>query len=142
MAGKFENIKELKKNSITVEFFFSECRDRFKFQKVTTPEISLEKLISEKDIHRPGLALAGYVKLFTYNRVQVFGNTEIRYLRQFDSKERKEILERIFSFDIPCIIVTNDNKIPEELIKIAEENAMNENKEVKRFVPKESQNFK
>ncbi|MEZ4690243.1 MAG: hypothetical protein R3A12_08675 [Ignavibacteria bacterium] len=46
---------------------------------------------------------------------------EIRYLRQFDSKERKEILERIFSFDIPCIIVTNDNKIPEELIKIAEE---------------------
>ncbi|MCB0727978.1 MAG: HPr kinase/phosphorylase [Ignavibacteriae bacterium] len=121
MAGKFENIKELKKNSITVEFFFSECRDRFKFQKVTTPEISPEKLISEKDIHRPGLALAGYVKLFTYNRVQVFGNTEIRYLRQFDSKERKEILERIFSFDIPCIIVTNDNKIPEELIKIAEE---------------------
>ncbi|HMQ70083.1 MAG TPA: HPr(Ser) kinase/phosphatase [Ignavibacteria bacterium] len=121
MAGKFENIKELKKNSITVEFFFSECRDRFKFEKVTAPEINPDKLISEKDIHRPGLALAGYVKLFTYNRVQVFGNTEIRYLRQFDSKERKEILERIFSFDIPCIIVTNGNKIPEELIKIAEE---------------------
>ncbi|MBP9191237.1 MAG: HPr kinase/phosphorylase [Ignavibacteria bacterium] len=121
MAGKFENIKELKKNSITVEFFFSECKDRFKFEKVTSPEISPGKLITEKDIHRPGLALAGYVKLFTYNRVQVFGNTEIRYLRQFDPVERKEILYRIFSFDIPCIIVTNDNKIPEELIKIAEE---------------------
>lgn len=121
MAGKFENIKELKKNSITVQFFFSECRDRFKFEKVTPSEIYPDKLISEKDIHRPGLALAGYVKLFTYNRVQVFGNTEIKYLKQFDSKEKVKILERIFSFDIPCIIVTNDNKIPAELIKIAEE---------------------
>lgn len=121
MAGKFENIKELKKNSISVQFFFSECRDRFKFEKVTTHEISPEKIISEKDIHRPGLALAGYVKLFTYNRVQVFGNTEIRYLQQFDSQEKNEILDRIFSFDIPCIIVTNGNTIPEELIQKAEE---------------------
>jgi HPr kinase/phosphorylase len=29
---------------------------------------------------RPGLALAGYVDLFTHKRVQVLGNTECQYL--------------------------------------------------------------
>ncbi len=121
MANKFENIKELKKDSISVQFFFTECKERFKLTKVTRSEISSRKIITEKDIHRPGLALAGYVKLFTYNRVQVFGNTEIRYLEQFKSSEVKKILERFFSFNVPCVIVTNDNKIPEELVKLAEE---------------------
>ncbi|MBK8550036.1 MAG: HPr kinase/phosphorylase [Ignavibacteria bacterium] len=122
MANKFKNIKELKKDSISVQFFFTECKERFKLTKVTQAEISQNKLITEKDIHRPGLALAGYVKLFTFNRVQVFGNTEIQYLKQFDSPEKEKILERFFSFDVPCVIVTNDNHIPEELVRIAEAN--------------------
>ncbi len=69
---KFENIKELKKTTISVKFFYAECKERFKLTKVTQAEINKDKIISEKDIHRPGLALAGYVKLFTFNRVQVF----------------------------------------------------------------------
>lgn len=121
MSKKFENIKELKKTTISVQFFYAECKERFKLKKVTQSEINKDKIISEKDIHRPGLALAGYVKLFTFNRVQVFGNTEIRYLEQFNIEEKKNILERFFSFDVPCVIVTNDNIIPDELIKIAEE---------------------
>ncbi len=121
MSKKFENIKELKKTTISVQFFYAECKERFKLTKVTQAEINKDKTISEKDIHRPGLALAGYVKLFTFNRVQVFGNTEIRYLEQFNSEEKKNILERFFSFDVPCVIVTNDNVIPDELIKIAGE---------------------
>lgn len=121
MSKKFENIKELKKNTISVQFFYTECKARFKLEKVTQAEINPDKIITEKDIHRPGLALAGYVKLFTYTRVQVFGNTEIRYLEQFNSDEKINILERFFSFDVPCVIVTNGNKIPEELIGIAEE---------------------
>lgn len=120
MANKFKNIKELKKDSISVQFFFTECKERFKLKKITQAEISQSKLITEKDIHRPGLALAGYVKLFTFNRVQVFGNTEIQYLKQFDSPEKEKILERFFSFDVPCVIVTNDNHIPDELVRIAE----------------------
>lgn len=122
MQHRFENTKELKKDFITVDFFFSECGERFKFEKVTQLGIDKDKIISEKDIHRPGLALAGYVDLFTYNRVQVFGNTEILYLRQLNEEERKKTLKRFFSFKVPCIIITNNNEIPSELIELAEIN--------------------
>lgn len=120
MPHRFENISEIKKDFITVEFFFNECRERFKLEKVTKPRINPEKLISEKDIHRPGLALAGYVDLFTHNRVQVFGNTEILYLKHLSKEERTNTLEKFFSFNMPCIIVTNNNEIPSELITLSE----------------------
>lgn len=120
MPHRFENISEIKKDFIKVEFFFNECRERFKLEKVTKPRINPEKIISEKDIHRPGLALAGYVDLFTFNRVQVFGNTEILYLKHLSAEERTKTLERFFSFNVPCIIVTNNNEIPAELLTLSE----------------------
>lgn len=124
MPGRFENIKELKKDSISVEFFFSECRERFKLTKVTGKPINPNKKITEKDIHRPGLALAGYVDLFTFDRVQVFGNTEIKYLEQFNPAERQKTLKKFFSFDVPCIIVPNGNVIPDELIELADKHGV------------------
>ena len=36
-------------------------------------------------------------------------------------RKREKILERFFSFDVPCVIVTNNNNIPDELVRIAEE---------------------
>ncbi|HMS65980.1 MAG TPA: HPr(Ser) kinase/phosphatase [Ignavibacteria bacterium] len=122
MSERFKNKKELKKDFITVDFFFKECNERFSLTKVTDSEIPDETKITEKDIHRPGLALAGYVELFTYNRVQVFGNTEIYYLKQLDPEARKKTLERFFSFKVPCIIITNNNEVPEELISLADKN--------------------
>jgi HPr kinase/phosphorylase len=117
---RFENIKELKREFITVQFFYDQTKERFKLRKVTESEVDPEKLISEKDIHRPGLALAGYVDLFTYNRDQVFGNTEVMYLEHLSDAERQSTVERFCSFDVPCIIVTNDNRIPEELLDACE----------------------
>lgn len=116
----FSDIKEIKKESITVEFFYEECRDRFKLSKLSPSSINPEKLIVDKDIHRPGLALAGYVDLFTYNRVQVFGNTEMKYLNQLPHEKRVETLTRFFSFNVPCVIITNDNSPQEELAYLAE----------------------
>ncbi len=49
--------------------------------KVLTGEIGLENDIIEKNLHRPQLALAGFTELFTYKRVQIFGNTEMYYCK-------------------------------------------------------------
>ena len=38
----------------------------------------LERTINNSDIHRPGLALTGFVELFTLDQVQLLGNTEGR----------------------------------------------------------------
>ena len=44
-----------------------------------TGEIGLDNVITDKSLHRPQLALAGFVGLFTFHRVQIFGNTEIYF---------------------------------------------------------------
>lgn len=113
-----ENLKETRRESITVGFFFECNKDRLKLASING-EVGFEKVIRDKSIHRPGLALAGYVELFTYDRVQVVGNTEVRYLKHLSLAERIRSFDTIFQFDIPCIVITSDNKIDEELIAIA-----------------------
>ncbi len=98
-----------RKEFITVEFLFKNSKDMFKL-KLLSDESGFDRKITEQNLHRPGLALAGFVDLFSYSRVQVFGNTEMRYLAQLSEKEKIEKLERIFKFEIPCILITDNNE--------------------------------
>jgi HPr kinase/phosphorylase len=116
----FEHIKETRKKCITVGYLFEVNKIRLKMQALNG-EIGFGKEITDKNIHRPGLALAGYVELFTYNRVQIFGNTEMRYLKHLTLEERIRCFQTIFQFDIPCIVVANENTLDDELIAIATE---------------------
>lgn len=81
-------------------------------------DVGLQNKITDKNLHRPGLALAGYVELFTYDRVQVFGNTETKYLSSLGMEERIATIKRICEFPIPCVIITNSNKLDQELVDI------------------------
>ena len=92
--------------------------------KLLTQDADLERIVTEEYLHRPGVALAGFVDIFTYKRIQVFGNTELAYLKSLDLNQRKKILKKIFSFDIPCIIVTNEKKTVPELIQLANSKAI------------------
>ncbi len=98
-----------RKESITVDFFYSNARKIGKLE-LLSENPDLERKISDQNVHRPGLALAGFVDLFTYNRVQIFGNTEVRYLNKLSTEEQEKALGTIFQFNIPCIILTNNNK--------------------------------
>lgn len=113
--------KEAKKQSISVKFLFDSNKERLRLSSLTGAD-GFEKEIHDKNIHRPGLALAGYVQLFRYDRVQVCGNTEMRYLDQLDESQRKRSLEQIFQFDVPCVVVTNNNKVDDLFLKLAREN--------------------
>jgi HPr kinase/phosphorylase len=117
-----QNVQEIKKESISVEYFYQACKDRFKLSKLSEGDAGLEKIIKDRNIHRPGLALAGYTKLFTFQRVQILGNTEIRYLKHLSKKERTKVLRKFFSFDIPCICLTFDNKPTDEFMELARKN--------------------
>lgn len=79
------------------------------------------KMLVEADLHRPGLAIAGYVDLFTHHRAQILGNTENRYLAQLAPDKRKEAFKNLTQFPIPCIILTENNHLDEALLDIATE---------------------
>lgn len=113
------NLQEIKKESISVEYFYQACQKNFNLSKLTKGNLGFEKIIKDRSVHRPGLALAGYTKLFTFDRVQVLGNTELRYLKQLSQPGRIKSLKKFFSFNIPCICITNGNRPPEEMLEMA-----------------------
>lgn len=109
--------------TLSVKQLFEENRSRLKLRQVNGSQ-GLDRLITEKDLHRPGLALAGFVELFSHHRIQILGKTEILYLMKLDSASRVQALERIFQFDIPCIIITDNNKIPPEMPPLVEQHGI------------------
>ena len=107
-----------RKEFISVGFMFKYSSEKFKL-KIYSDESGFDKKIYEQNLHRPGLALAGFVDLFSHQRVQLFGNTEIRFLAQLTDEKKKETLERFFKFNIPCVILTNNNKPFPILVELA-----------------------
>lgn len=75
--------------------------------------------VTESNLHRPGLALAGYVDLFTHQRIQVLGNTENQYLDHLDEADRRNAFEHLVQFPVPCVIVTDGNTLDDGLVSMA-----------------------
>jgi HPr kinase/phosphorylase len=113
-------VGQQKLDYITVETLFHENEKRLKLQ-LLTGKGSFSKKIIEKELHRPGLALAGFTDLFTFHRVQVCGNTEGLYLSELNRAERLKSLRKVFAFDIPCVVVTTEEDIVPEFIELANE---------------------
>ncbi|NTV82589.1 HPr kinase/phosphorylase [Chlorobaculum thiosulfatiphilum] len=112
--------KGLKKRSITVAYFFENIQKRFDIKFRPLNEVDGQKRrIHERDLHRPGLAITGFTKLFTYKRVQILGNTETRYLNHLSPEQRRSAFAEFVKFRMPCIILTSNNKLDQELIDMA-----------------------
>jgi HPr kinase/phosphorylase len=90
--------------------------------KSLSGNIGLDNEIREKNLYRPQLALAGYVGLFNFKQVQVFGNTEFFYLKSLSEEGSIRAFENIAQFTIPCIILTNNHKLDKFLLDIAIQN--------------------
>ena len=105
---------------ITVKELYEEMSDRIDL-KVVNSKVGFNRLITEKELHRPGLAFTGFIEVFTYWRVQIIGNTEIGYLNTLSDDERKQAVRTVFGFDLPCVILTGGNEPPQEMIAMANE---------------------
>jgi HPr kinase/phosphorylase len=115
---KLDPTSETRKKSITVGFLYEATKDRFKLA-LLNGQNGFANEIRDRNLHRPGLALAGYVGLFTYDRLQIMGNTEIRYLNSLDPEQRRTAFTTLLEFQIPCIVLTNGNVIDAELLDAA-----------------------
>lgn len=106
-----------RKTHITVAHLVDQLKQTIQLRLETCGGSNLEnKLVTEAELHRPGLALAGFTDLFTWQRIQVIGNTETNYLAMLSPDDRTMAVERITSYDIPVIFVTSGNQVCEELI--------------------------
>jgi len=107
-------------NEITIETLYYENKKRLKLEIVNN-DSGFDNVIKEPELHRPGLALGGFVDVFTYNRVQIVGNTELAFLETLTPTKREASVKKVLEFALPCIVITDNNIPPDELIKIANE---------------------
>ena len=78
----------------------------------------LRRPICAPEAQRPGLSLSGFLKGYAPNRILVFGQAEIEYLRDLDPSLRIGRLDAILTDDTPAVIVTRNFRPPQELAKI------------------------
>ena len=81
----------------------------------------LEKEIITADITRPGLEMTGYFDYYTPERIQLLGMKEWSYLVTMPSKNRYQILKKMFLPETPAVIVARGLVVPEEMLKAARE---------------------
>jgi len=103
---------------ITVRTLLMENETRLKMKLICSRN-GLNRKITSPELHRPGLALSGFVELFTSDRVQILGNTEIKYLSGLSDEELVQKVNQYIEFEIPAIVVTENNVLPEYFIKAA-----------------------
>jgi len=82
-----------------------------------TGQPGLSHRISSARIQKPGLALTGFTEHLHPERVQVFGNTELSYLRTLTDDQQREVLKKLFESELACVVVTKDLEVPMPLIE-------------------------
>ncbi len=113
----------MKKEMLSVNEFF----------ETTTEALALEHLndhiegalpITVTDVHRPGIALTGFMQTFLNERIQILGETEILYLNTRKESERKRVVENLFSVPLVCFIITHHLDVPIELVDSCNEHGV------------------
>ena len=76
--------------------------------------------LTVEDVSRPGIQLAGYFDHFEPLRLQVLGNVEMGYLQQMQDQERFAVLDRLFSYKFPAMLLARGIEPYAELMEIAQ----------------------
>lgn len=85
-----------------------------------TPEIDISNIeISQTDVNRPALQLAGFFDHFDSNRIQVIGHVEYTYMQKMEKDHGIGILSRIFECKVPCIVFCRNMDIEEGILQLA-----------------------
>ena len=87
-----------------------------------TPEIDINDVkITQPDINRPALQLAGYFEHFDATRLQIIGFVEFTYMESLSQERKKEVFTELLSYTIPAIVYCRELQPDPMLLEIAVE---------------------
>ncbi|MBN1898360.1 MAG: HPr(Ser) kinase/phosphatase [Spirochaetes bacterium] len=82
-------------------------------------EKGLGKKVSTPLINRPGITFAGYYSDFAHDRIQILGRGEAGYIKGLDQVKKMAILEKFFSYVMPCCIFSHNQKVDKDFLNLA-----------------------
>ena len=87
-----------------------------------TPEIDINDVkITQPDINRPALQLAGYFEHFAATRLQIIGFVEFTYMESLSQERKKEVFTELLSYTMPAIVYCRELQPDPMLLEIAVE---------------------
>jgi HPr kinase/phosphorylase len=88
--------------------------------KVLTQGIDLSEIfLTEPEINRPALQLTGFFEYFDVERLQIIGWVEQSYLEKMHPALRLSALERLFSYNIPALVLCRGLEPMPETLSVA-----------------------
>ena len=81
----------------------------------------VSRLITTSDISRPGLEMAGFFTYYPAERIQLLGKTELSFFNSLPKREREDRMEKLCTVETPCIMVSREMDVPDELIEAGKE---------------------
>ncbi len=108
---------------VTVSAVFESLRDALELEVLTAlPDEPRE--LAAPDVHRPGMALMGYMENFLPGRLQVLGESEMSYLAGLDVSAQTKAFRRLRDLDAPALFVTRGQAVPDTALAAAAESSI------------------
>jgi HPr kinase/phosphorylase len=107
-------------DTLSVARLFEDQRQELQLEPLTE-SLASKREITVSDIHRPGMALMGFVENFLPERIQIIAQTELTYLATLDPTDVEAAIDRLFQFEMPLIVVCKGLEVPPYLIRRANE---------------------
>jgi len=104
--------------TLSVARLFEDQRQELQLEQLTE-SLASRREITVSDIHRPGMALMGFVENFLPERIQIIAQTELTYLATLAPSGVREAIDRLFQFSMPLIVVCKGLEAPPCLIERA-----------------------
>ncbi len=105
----------------TVERIYQARKRDLELTLISGGEASLHKEIKTSQLHRPGIALAGYFERFPHDRVQLLGETEMAFIRTMPEERLRGVADNVFSHDVPCFVISKGQTPPAAFVTAAEQ---------------------
>lgn len=96
--------------------------EEFGFEEIYVPDRNIA--ITNPEVNRPGLALAGFFELFEPSRIQIVGRAEHRYLSGLTAADRARTISSFMKTNVAAVIITTGLEIFEDFITSAKENGV------------------
>ncbi len=90
--------------------------DEFALTTVYLPAPAESIRITNNEVDRPGLALAGFFEIFEPERIQILGNAEHRYLERQTPELRRQKIQNFIDAHPAAVIVTAGLPVFDDLI--------------------------
>lgn len=86
--------------------------------ELLTPGCPMDRVIESQTLSSPGLVLAGFRDRYLRGRLQVLGETEVRYLFALDEAQQRETIDGFLELQIPALFVTKGLDVPPTLLEL------------------------